>query len=402
MRVGARVMGSVRRVTAVTTKELRQLARDGLTLGMIVGIPTIQLVLFGYAIELDVRHVPTLVLDRAHSALSRKLAAELEATQTFRFVGRVRSEAEMTKELEGGRIGAVVYFPPDLDRRWYRGHGAEIAVLVDATNPTVAAAVTKAAGALGERLAARVRPFVTQARDPPPPRIPPRDRATFGVVPDVVRGGPIRIAAIPFYNPEGRTPVFIVPGLIGVILTMTMMLMTALAVVRERERGTFEFLIATPVRRSEVMVGKILPYLGVGVLQVGLVLTLGVVLFDVPIHGSLLDLGVGAVAFIAGMLAMGLVISSIAQTQFQATQLAFFFFLPSMLLSGFMFPFEAMPQPAQWVGSILPLTHFLRIVRGILLKGASLESLLGEVQAIVAFTAAALTLAVLTFRRRLA
>jgi ABC-2 type transport system permease protein len=212
----------------------------------------------------------------------------------------------------------------------------------------------------------------------------------------------VRIEVLPFYNPERRTPVFIVPGLVGVILTMTMMLMTALALVRERERGTFEFLIATPVRRSELMVGKILPYLVVGHVQVALVLALGWLLFDVPLHGSALDLGIGALPFLAAMLAMGLAISSAARTQFQATQMAFFFFLPSMLLSGFMFPFEAMPAPAQWIGAVLPLTHFLRIVRGILLKGAPIAELRGEVLAILAFLAAALVLAIATFRKRLA
>ncbi len=194
---------------------------------------------------------------------------------------------------------------------------------------------------------------------------------------------------------------FVVPGLIGVILTMTMMLMTALAIVRERERGTFEFLIATPVRRTEVMLGKILPYLGVGFVQVALVLTLGVLLFDVPIRGSLFELAVGATPFLAAMLSMGLVISAVARSQFQAMQLAFFFFLPSMLLSGFMFPFEAMPEAAQAIGQVLPLTHFLRVVRGIVLKGAPLDVLGGELLAIGAFFAVALILAVATFRKRL-
>jgi len=396
-----RLTESLRRVLAVARKEFRQLARDRLSLGMIVGIPTIQLVLFGYAIELDVRHVPTLVLDRSRSALSRKLTSELEATQTFRIDGTTESEDELRRRLEGGRIGAVLFFPPDLESRWYRGQGAEIAVLVDATNPTVAASVSRTAESFGRSLAGHVQPFVTDATLPPAARIPSSDRESFGIVPDRVRRAPIRIAAIPLYNPEGRTPVFIVPGLIGVILTMTMMLMTALAVVRERERGTLEFLIATPVRRSELMVGKILPYLGVGLIQVGLVLGLGVWLFSVPILGSLLDLAIGAVVFIAGMLALGLVVSSIARTQFQATQLAFFFFLPSMLLSGFMFPFEAMPAPAQWIGNVLPLTHFLRIVRGILLKGAPLASLMAEIEAIALFTAGTLALAVVSFRKRL-
>ena len=223
----------------------------------------------------------------------------------------------------------------------------------------------------------------------------------LGVQPELVHPEPIHIAVLQLYNPERRTAVFIVPGLVGVILTMTMMLMTALALVRERERGTFEFLIATPVRPLEVMLGKIIPYLLVGHLQVALVLGLGALLFQVPLHGSFVDLGLGALPFLAAMLAMGLVISAAAQTQFQATQMAFFFFLPSMLLSGFMFPFEAMPRPAQWIGNLLPLTHFLRIVRGVLLKGAPIDALAGEVAAILVFLVLALGAAVASFRKRL-
>src|SRR5512139_602827 len=375
---------SLRRVLAIARKELRQLARDRLTIGMIVGIPALQLTLFGYAINLDVRGVSTAVLDHSRTELSRKLLGELEATQTFRIRAQATSEAELVGMLERSEVGAAVVVPPDLDRRLHRGRGAEISILADASNPTVAAAVTLAGEGLGKTLAARTQPFVTGGPTAAL-RSPPLDRTSYGAQPDIVRGESVRVAVLPFYNPEQRTAVFIVPGLIGVILTMTMMLMTALAVVRERERGTFEFLIATPVRRAEVMIGKIGPYIIVGHVQVALILALGALLFEVPIHGSLLELGAGAAVFVAAMLTMGLVISSAARTQFQAVQMSFFFFLPSMLLSGFMFPFEAMPVPAQWIGACLPLTHFLRIVRGILLKGAPLDSLLREVVAIAAF-----------------
>jgi len=391
---------SLRRVLAIARKELRQLVRDRLTLAMIVGIPAIQLTLFGYAINLDVRGVSTAVLDQAHSQLSRKLLGQLEATQTFRVRAYANSEAELARMLGRSEVGAGVVIPADFDRRLRRGRGAEISVWADASNPTVAAAVTLAGQGLGQTLAARVQPFLTGEASAAL-RSPPEDRDLFGPVSDVVRRAPIRIAVVPFYNPEQRTAVFIVPGLVGVILTMTMMLMTALAMVRARARGTFEFLIATPVRRTEVMIGKILPYILVGHVQVLLILGLGAALFDVPIQGSLLDLGAGALTFIAAMLTMGLLVSSLAKTQFQSVQMSFFFFLPSMLLSGFMFPFEAMPLPAQWIGSCLPLTHFLRIVRGILLKGAPLESLLGEMAAIGAFTVVALIVATLTFSKRL-
>jgi ABC-2 type transport system permease protein len=390
----------MRRIAAMTRKEFRQLARDRLTLGFVVGIPSLQLVLFGYAINLDVRDVPTAVLDRAGSTLSRRLVGQLEASQTFRVVHDVSSEREAIRLLENSQVGAVVVIPPDFDLRFYRGRGAEISILADASNPTVASAVTLSGQGLAEDLLSRMQPFVSAEESAAVRELPGRERQ-LGATADLVNPQPIRIAVLPFYNPERRTAVFIVPGLVGVILTMTMMLMTALALVRERERGTFEFLIATPVRRLEVMLGKIIPYLVVGHVQVGLVLGLGALLFDVPLHGSLLDLGIAALPFLTAMLSMGLVISAAAQTQFQATQMSFFFFLPSMLLSGFMFPFDAMPEPAQWIGELLPLTHFLRIVRGILLKGAPIEALLNEVAAIVAFLGVSLGLAVATFRKRL-
>jgi len=394
------ISASLVRTLAMARKEFRQLVRDRPTLGFVVGIPTLQLILFGYAINLDVRHVPTVVLDRSQSELSRRIVGELGATQTFDVVGSIESERAAIRMLESGRAGAVVLIPPDFEQRIYRGRGAEISILADASNPTVATAVALAGQGYGSSLNARMQPFITGA-DSAALRLVPEGRERFGPDRDLVRGEAVRIEVLPFYNPERRTAVFIVPGLVGVILTMTMMLMTALAIVRERERGTFEFLIATPIRRGEVMIGKILPYLVVGHIQVGLILLLGALLFSVPIQGSLFDLGVGALPFLASMLSMGLVVSSVARTQFQATQLSFFFFLPSMLLSGFMFPFEAMPRAAQWIGEVLPLTHFLRIVRGVLLKGAPIESLAWEVAAILAFMIAALALATLTFRKRL-
>jgi ABC-2 type transport system permease protein len=398
--LGTRAAAVLRRTLAVGLKELRQLVRDRWTLAMIVGIPAIQLVLFGYAINLDVRHVPTALLDRSLSSLSRKLVGELEATQTFRVTRSVARESDAIELLERSEVGAVIVIPPDLDRHLYRGRGAEVSILADATNPTVAAAITASGEGLGRRLTERYRPWAGDA-GAAALRAPPVDRARFGPESEQVRAEPVRIAVLPLYNPERRTGVFIVPGLVGVILTMTMMVMTALAVVRERERGTFEFLIATPVRRIEVMVGKILPYVLVGHIQVALILLLGWWLFDVPIHGSLLELGAGALVFIGAMLSMGLVVSSAATSQFQAMQMSFFFFLPSMLLSGFMFPFEAMPRVAQWIGEALPLTHFLRIIRGILLKGAPLESLWLELLAIAAFMLVTLALAAATFRKRL-
>jgi ABC-2 type transport system permease protein len=398
-RLRAGIAGSVSRTLAMAGKELHQLGRDRLSVGLVVGIPSLQLVLFGFAINMDVRNVPTAVLDRSKSALSRKFVGELAATQTFRIERQVLDEREAIRLLERSEVGAVVMIPSDFDRNLYRGRGAQVSILADASDPTVANAVTLAGQGFGHELAARMQPFAIGEAGGGRASAP--DRAGRGPQGDLVRPESLRLEVIPFYNPERRTAIFVVPGLIGVILTMTMMLMTALAIVRERERGTFEFLIATPVRRTEVMLGKILPYLGVGFVQVALVLTLGVLLFDVPIRGSLLDLAIGTTPFLGAMLAMGLVISAVARSQFQAMQLSFFFFLPSMLLSGFMFPFEAMPEAAQSIGQVLPLTHFLRIVRGIVLKGAPLEVLGSELAAIGAFFATALLLAVATFRKRL-
>ena len=384
-------IASLARIAAIAHKELRQLLRDRLTGALMVGIPSLQLVLFGYAINVDVRHVPTAVLDRSQTAESRKLLGELAATQTFDLVHDAVDERDAARLLEASRVGAVIVIPPDFAREFQRGRGAIVSILADASDPTVARAVALSAQGFASALSLRMGSFSDA----------PGGRSVLGPEQDLVRPDRIRIEVLPLYNPEHRTAVFVVPGLIGVILTMTMMLFTALAVVRERERGTFEFLIATPVRRGEVMLGKILPYLAVGFVQVGIVLALGVLLFDVPIRGSLGQLALAALPFLAAMLAMGLLVSSVSRSQLQATQLSFFFFLPSMLLSGFMFPFDAMPVAAQWLGECLPLTHFLRIVRGIVLKGASLESLADEVTAIGIFFAVAFALAALTFRKRL-
>jgi ABC-2 type transport system permease protein len=399
-RIARAVLGSLRRILAVARKELHQLGRDRLSVGLVAGVPALQLVLFGFAINMDVRHVPTAVLDRAQTALSRRLLGELAATQTFRLVRSVGDEREAIRLLETSQVGAVVVIPADFDRHFYRGRGAQISIMADASDPTVAAAVGLSGQGFGRDLAARMQPFVTGAPSAALGLVP-QGRTAFGPRSELRVPEPVGIEVLPFYNPERRTAVFVVPGLVGVILTMTMMLMTALAIVRERERGTFEFLIATPVRRTEVMIGKILPYLLVGFVQVALVLALGVLLFSVPIRGSLLDLAIGTAPFLAAMLAMGLVVSAAVRSQFQAMQLSFFFFLPSMLLSGFMFPFDAMPEFAQRIGAALPLTHYLRIVRGIVLKGAPLGSLGPEIAAIGAFFAVALGVAATTFRKRL-
>lgn len=394
-----RVAGALRRIRSVARKEVRQLRRDPLTMGFIVGVPAVQLLLFGYAIEQDVRHVATALVDHSNSPVTRRLVGQLEATQTFDFVRRPPDEESGRGLLERGAVRAVVVIPSDFTRAYHRGRGAEISILVDATDPTVARAVQASAEGLAERHNRRLERFTTGAGEGsirPPPR-----RSRFGVQPELVHPQFLEIAVLDLYNPELRTALFVVPALLGVILTTTMILMTALALVRERERGTFEFLIATPVGRMELMVGKILPYIAIGFIQVLIVVFTGLTLFRVPVEGSLLDLAVASLVFIAANLTLGLVISATTSSQFQATQVSFFFFLPSVLLSGFMFPFEAMPVPAQWLGELLPLTHFIRLSRGILLRGSSLLDQPGELLAMLVFTAVGFAAAARLFRKEL-
>ena len=395
------MIASLRRIASVARKELRQLTRDRLTMGFVVGVPLVQLMLFGYAINQDIREVPTVVLDQSNSSVSRRLAGQLEATQTFDVLDlRPASEAAARDLLRSGIAQAVVVVPSDFARRYYRGRGAEISVWVDATDPTLARAVRSSAGGLEEELNRHLAVFlVGQAEGTL--RVP-RERDSFWVEPEIINPRLISFRVLNYYNPELRTPLFVVPALLGVILTTTMILMTSVALVRERERGTFEFLIATPIKRTELMLGKILPYVAIGFLQILLVLGAGLALFRVPVAGSIWHLLGGAVVFISANLALGLVISAVTETQFQATQMSFFFFLPSVLLSGFMFPFDAMPAPARWLGEILPLTHFVRICRGILLRDATLWDQAGDLGAMLLFLLVGLVLATRLFRKELA
>ena len=385
---------SLRRLMAVARKEIRQLARDPLTLSFVAFVPLVQLALFGYAINQDVRQVPAAVLDRSQSAVSRHIVERLEATQALHVTRSVVTEDEGRSLLARGEVQTVIVIPPDFARRWYRGRGAEVSLMVDATDPLVARAVRTAADGLAAQVQKRSEGVGGSTAGSLDPRLVVR--------PDLIRPDPLTFSVLTYYNPELRTPVFVVPGLLGVILTTTMILMTALSLVRERERGTFEFLIGTPVERTELMVGKLLPYVAIGFVQIALVLISGVALFRVPVEGSLFDLGVASILFIAANLTIGLVISSLVRTQLQATQVAFFFFLPSVLLSGFMFPFESMPQPAQWLGELLPLTHFNRLCRAILLRGTPVTDLGGSLLALLLLFLIGLVAATRLFHRRLA
>lgn len=362
---------SLRRACAIGAKEVRQLLRDKLTFGMIVGIPLLQVILFGYAINTDVRHMRAAVADMANTQLSRTVVAQAEASQVVDVVAVARSAPELERMIQDGRVSVGIYLPPDFDRRALTGAGPAAQLMVDGSDPTL----------LG----------VAQgmARMPLPLRGAPRAvPATLFEVRD-------------YYNPERRSAVSIVPGLIGVILTLTMVLFTAVAIVRERERGNLELLITTPVSTVELMAGKIVPYIVIGLIQVTIVLILGWLLFHVPIVGSLWSLYLAALLFIASSLGLGLLISTLAKTQFQAMQLTVFTFLPSILLSGFMFPFDGMPAFARWIGELLPLTHFVRLVRGVLLRGAELGSLWPDIWPLLLFFATTMTLAVLKFHKRL-
>lgn len=359
------------RVAAIAGKEVRQLRRDRLTAGMIVGIPLMQILIFGYGINMDVRHLRAAVADAAHTTASRALVADLEAGQVVHFVETVSGPTELRALMAAGRISAGLYIPPDFERRRIEGTRPIAQLLVDGSAPGVA------------------EPLRALTNLPAAPR--------SGIRPDMPRA----LEVLTEYNPERRTPVQIVPALIGVILSMTMVIFTAVSLVRERERGNLELLITTPVRSLELMIGKLAPYVVVGLIQTTIILATGVLLFDVPINGSVFELYLGASLFIGATLALGLVISTLAQTQFQAMQLGFLTLLPSILLSGFMFPFDGMPPVVRWFAQILPLTHFNDIVRGIVLRGADLGSLWPSVTKLSVFLVAAVSLAALRFRKTL-
>ena len=365
-------MRVLQRIFAVAGKEVRQLARDRLTFGMIVGIPLILIMLFGFAINLDVRNLRTGIVDEAGTQLSRKLVADLAATQVVDIVSREESVEALEAAMQRNEIVVGLHIPSDFERRLADPNRAAAQLLVDGTDPLIAG------------IAARVVAMPLDAR----PQVAAPPPSTL-------------LSARAFFNPEQRSAVMIVPGLIGVILTFTMILFTAVAIVRERERGNLELLITTPVRTTELMAGKILPYIVIGLIQVTLILVVGVAVFDVPIRGTLADLYLASAVYIAATLGLGLLISTIAKIQFQAFQLTFFVMMPSILLSGFVFPFDGMPTAAQYIAQVLPLTHFIVLVRGIVLKGAELADLLEPLRNLGIVFVVSMTLAILRFRKRL-
>jgi len=362
-------------------KEFIQMRRDKATFGMMVGIPLIQLIFFGYAINMNPRHLPTAIVGDTHNMFARRILTSMEQSSYFRFIAPVSTEKEAAHLLKTAQVQFVVNFPPNFSRDLVRGLRPSVLLEVDATDP---AATTRAVDVF-ETLATKALDWeidgnLTGLRAQPPPYTP--------LVHSV-------------YNPLAITAYNIVPGLLGVVLTMTLVVVTALAITREYERGTMENLLATPLKPLEVMVGKILPYILVGYVQVLLILGFAKYLFDVPMTGSVLLLLVLCLPFIAANLAMGLTFSTLASNQLQAVQSAMFFFLPSLLLSGFMFPFHGMPEWAQMLGNMLPLTHFLIIVRGILLKGAGFLDVWREIIPILGFMLVVMLIGVKRYRQTL-
>jgi len=372
---------SLARVMAIMLKEFVQMRRDRLTSAMIVGIPILQLVLFGYAINTDPKSLPTAVVDYDKSVYSRSIVRGLENTLYFAVTEVPAGEAGADRLIERGDVQFAVVIPPDFSRKLERGERPALLVAADATDP---AATGNALSALNQLAATVLRYDLVGS--------------LAGLAPEQT---PFDIVIQRRYNAEGITQYNIVPGLLGVILQMTMVMMTAFAITRERERGTFENLLATPAQPLEVMTGKIAPFILVGFVQAAIILGAARQLFDVPMIGSLTLLFAAMMLFIAALLALGFTISTVAKNQLQAMQMTFFFFLPSLLLSGFMFPFRGMPGWAQALGEVFPLTHFLRIVRGILLKGNGPAEVAPHLWPIALFMLVVVFVALVRYRRTL-
>src|SRR3954447_11795149 len=366
------------RLLAIIVKEIQQLRRDRLTFAMMFGVPIMQLLLFGYAIDTDPHNLPTAVLSADDTTVTRTILSALSSTGYMKFTERPRSEAEANALLQQGKVQFVVTIPSDFTRRLVRGERAQVLIDADATDPLAA-----------DNPLAAAQPAIEQAlrRDLIGP--------LAGLNP---RAGGVELVLQRRYNPEGKARLHIIPGLLAVILTMTMVMMTALAVTRERERGTMENLLAMPVRPLEVMIGKILPYIAIGSVQVAVILLMSRVLFDVVTEGSVALLCLGTALFITVNLAIGFTISTLTQNQLQAMQASFFLMLPSILLSGFMFPFRGMPAWAQWIGVGLPATHFMRLVRGLMLKGAAFGDISGQLLALTAILLVVSALAISRYK----
>lgn len=372
---------SLDRMLAVLVKEFIQLTRDRITYALILAVPVIQMLLFGYAINTDPRHLPTALLVQENSVFARSVVSGIANSSYFEITHQARTPAELEALVRTGQVQFAITIPGDFTRRVVRGDRAQILVEADATDPT---ATGSALAALARLPQEALRHDLTGAVAPPPEQAPP-----------------FEIVVHRRYNPESITAYNIVPGLLGIVLTLTLVMMTAIGVTREQERGTMESLLATPVQPLEVMVGKLAPFVIVGIIQTTLILLLARVLFDVPMAGGWPGLILGTTLFIIGSLGLGFLISTLTRTQLQAMQLSVFYLLPSILLSGFMFPFRGMPDWAQWLGTIIPVTHFIRIVRGALLKGQDFVDMGPSLLALAIFVCVVAALALARYRTTL-
>lgn len=375
------VLHSLGRISAVFMKELVQMRRDRLTFGMMFILPIVQLILFGYAINTDPKHLPSALLVEEQTPVVRTMVQALETSDYFDFVLQTDDPAESADLLARGEVSYVVSFPSGFTQALINGHRPQVLIEADASDPSASSGGIRQA-----------QTILTQAL---------RHDLKGPVASLAGRPDPFELVVHPKYNPEGKTSYNIVPGLLGVILTMTLVMITSMAMTRETERGTMENLLAMPARPDEVMLGKILPYVAVGAAQTGVILVAADLLFGVPFAGALWILMIGVTIFVIANLALGFTFSTVARSQMQAMQLTFFFFLPSMLLSGFMFPFRGMPVWAQTIGEVFPLTHFLRVVRGVMLKDASLAQLQAPLLAMGLFTVVVMMIALLRYRRTL-
>ncbi|EGF89216.1 ABC-2 type transporter family protein [Asticcacaulis biprosthecium C19] len=375
------MFAALNRILAILIKEFIQMRRDRMTFGMMIMVPVVQLTLFGFAINSDPRHLPTLLYLEDESAVVRSLAAGLQNSTYFDIEGQVSSAKEGTDALQSGKVAFVITVPAGFTRDLLRGDKPQVLIEADASDPSAA---SNAVGMIQQIVNSALRQdlkgeWAGLSQAPPP----------------------VDIIVHRMYNPEGISQYNIVPGLLGVILTMTMIMITSIAMTRETERGNMENLLAMPARPWEVMVGKIVPYIGVGLVQTAIVLLASAYIFGVPFIGSFWLLALGVALFIIANLAVGFTFSTIARTQMQAMQMTFFFFLPSLLLSGFMFPFRGMPEWAQAIGQIFPLTHFLRIVRSVMLKGSDFAAMWPNIWPLLVFIAVATAVAMKRYRSTL-
>lgn len=364
------------RIIAVLKKEFIQMRRDRMTLALVLLIPLVQLLLFGYAIQTEVKHIPTVVFDQSLSEESRDLLNAFSSSNYFDIKYAASSYDEVTTYIDSGQAKAGIILPPDFARSMQRQESAQVQVLVDASDNMVANQALATANAIG----------LIRSQNIVLSKLP-------------LEGLPLDIRVRPWYNPDGITAYYMVPAILGIIVTMTMVIITAAAIVRERERGTMEQLIVTPIKPIELMLGKIIPYIVLGYCQITVALLVGVFVFDVPIRGSLLELYLLTLFFITASLGLGLMVSNIARNQMQAFQLAFMIMLPSILLSGFLFPREAMPKVIYWISCVIPLTYYLDIIRGIILKGIGVQYLFGQVAVLFVFSVIFVTVSTLRFRK---